>query len=365
MKWMFIEANDVWMFRESRPFAAGQAFVARSVFPPYPQTMAGAIRTNILEQTGVDFKDYARRKVQPELIKAIGAPAGGDDYPAEIGSLRLMGPFVAQRQAGKVKRFFRAPLDLMRREGKTGIAAPVSVPNYETNLPFENWHPLSTPDQERGWKEIDGWLDDDGLIAYLQGRAPAQAYSNTDLFLTEEKIGLGINYDSRTAQESLLYHADFVRPLRTETSETGLAVGLDDLAFKLLPQGVLMLGGEGRAAYYEEIKTLPEMPRIKPGKVKVILTTPAYFAGGWQPENWSPWLGEKASLVSAAVGKPISISGWDLARGTPKPMRALVPAGSVYFFENAAVPTTPFTETPRGEADFGATGFGGFALANW
>lgn len=368
MKWLFIEANDVWMFRESRPFAAGQAFIARSVFPPYPQTMAGAIRTNILEQAGVSFEDYRRRRVNPALLAAVGAPAN-ENQAAEIGSFRLLGPFLASRTGSSVKRFVRPPLDLMKRESdghmQLGIATPAPQVGFETNLPFENWRPLNAPSKDRGWKEVDGWLDEDGLSAYLKGKAPSKVTDSPELFLTEEKIGLGIDYNVRTAKESLLYHAEFVRPLHTENQESGLVVGIDDQSFRLLPPNVLMLGGEGRSAYYEAITVPASIPDPKPGKIKVILTTPAFFEHGWQPNTWSHWLGHNASLISAAVGKAITISGWDLARGQAKPMCAFVPPGSVYYFENATPCTQPFTQTPEGEPDFGALGFGGFVQTNW
>ena len=38
-------------------------------------------------------------------------------------------------------------------------------------------------------------------------------------------------------------------------------------------------------------------------------------------------------LRSACVGRPVHVSGWDMAKGQPKPTRRLAPSGSVYFFE--------------------------------
>ena len=43
--------------------------------------------------------------------------------------------------------------------------------------------------------------------------------------------------------------------------------------------------------------------------------------------------GLRAKLVAAAVGRPVTVSGWDLIENIPKPSRRLVPAGSVYFVE--------------------------------
>jgi hypothetical protein len=39
------------------------------------------------------------------------------------------------------------------------------------------------------------------------------------------------------------------------------------------------------------------------------------------------------SLVGAAIPRPLLLGGFDVAKGVPKPMRAFVPAGAVYFFE--------------------------------
>jgi CRISPR-associated protein Cmr3 len=64
------------------------------------------------------------------------------------------------------------------------------------------------------------------------------------------------------------------------------------------------------------------------------------------------------TLVSAVIGKPLAISGWDVANKRPKPLRHYVPAGSVYYFENATWKDTQFTESPEGEAQFSQMGFG-------
>jgi CRISPR-associated protein Cmr3 len=100
--------------------------------------------------------------------------------------------------------------------------------------------------------------------------------------------------------------------------------------------------------------------------VKIVLLTPAYFSDGWQPErgDWSEWV-NGGKLVSVAVGKPHLISGWDVANNQPKPLRHYVPAGSVFFFEDAEVTNKPFTETPRDSLDHGAMGFGAFAVGSW
>jgi len=56
------------------------------------------------------------------------------------------------------------------------------------------------------------------------------------------------------------------------------------------------------------------------------LTTPALY-DGWRPPAFAG-----LRLVAAAVGRPLSLGGWDLAKKRPKDMTRAVPAGSTYFF---------------------------------
>ena len=121
------------------------------------------------------------------------------------------------------------------------------------------------------------------------------------------------------------------------------------------------LGGERRLAQWRHHASAPkelawECPESlrgaldrSEGRVRMILATPGLFAGGWLP-GWlgggktagpGPWRGTppgsdvELELVSAVVGRWKPLSGWSLEQGRvgPKPIRRLVPAGSVYFFK--------------------------------
>jgi CRISPR-associated protein Cmr3 len=56
----------------------------------------------------------------------------------------------------------------------------------------------------------------------------------------------------------------------------------------------------------------------------LFLTAPGFF-GGPLPPGIFP--------IAAAVPGYTAVSGWDLAKGGPKPTRFAAPAGSVYFLE--------------------------------
>ncbi len=112
------------------------------------------------------------------------------------------------------------------------------------------------------------------------------------------------------------------------------------------------LGGERRLVHWKQTShglhwRAPELVKRaleNTEKVRLILATPAIFAGGWKPG----WLdGGLAGtihdvplrLVGVCNGRWKAVSGWSMqplpetGRPGPKPIRRMVPAGSVYFFE--------------------------------
>jgi CRISPR-associated protein Cmr3 len=109
------------------------------------------------------------------------------------------------------------------------------------------------------------------------------------------------------------------------------------------------LGGERRLVHWKKADS--DMWKCPDGirealntttRIRMVLATPAVFNDGWKPGWLTTGLegdlsGVKLKLVGASNGRWKAVSGWSLAdtekqkRG-PKPIRRMVPAGSVYFF---------------------------------
>lgn len=355
--WYFIEPVDMWMFRDSKPFAAGQAFSARSQFPPTPQTMQGVVRSNYLEAQNVDWRAYGQGRIET----SVGTPSS-------LGSFTQFGPLVGRRMIGaagktRIQLLIPAPLDVVH--SKTDKALPPqllapSAANFRTAAPFDGWRPLAAPSSAgEDLEQASGWMDQSDIERYIGGKAPSTLIKSSGIFAHEERVGLAMDHGRRTHRDQHLYHAQFVRPC----PGVGLLVKLNGPY--LDGQSIINIGGESRSGYCSQAALeWPGQPTS--GNLRVVLLTPAFFSGGWQPANgdWSPWVGG-GELVSTAIGRPQPISGWDVARNRPKPLNQYVPAGSVYYFKNAAWTGNPFTETPDGMLDHGAIGFGGALTANW
>jgi CRISPR-associated protein Cmr3 len=338
---LFIEPNDVLMFRDGRPFAGGDDHFARGIFPPSPATIYGALRSHILSNCWSEFNKFKDNQDQiPENVKKeIGTPK-------ELGSLALCQFTLAKINGNSVEQFFPMPKDMVKEkgieDGKPSILTPLNLSNSRTitDMPVglsNMWNPTEKP-----MEAVSGFLSSKEMGNYLLGTAPSITEADK-LFQTEERTGIQKSRKTRSAETGRLYSVEYFRL----KENTGFAVEVENT--KLLPElgtsGMLRLGGDNRSARYTveswtEIPVEPIKKKITDTKLfKLVLTTPAIFKQGWMPD----WInadtkqgqinGISVKLTGACVGKPIGIGGYDFVKNQPKAMKKAVPAGSVYYFE--------------------------------
>jgi CRISPR-associated protein Cmr3 len=349
--WVRIRPLDVLLFRDSRPFAAGESFRAASVpFPPGPLPFVGALRTQVLARAlaaqGLGFAEYGAACRRPGAAPPALAPIlERFGTPRELGRLRFRGPFVVHPRHGAG---VPAPLDVRLGRGEAGSSGgPVFlVPAAPRNPAARSRGPVL-----QGLRATDALGEEAaGLFAgltnlsgYLEGRS-AFFFAEGEVVAAEPRTGIALG-PGRTAAEGHLYTVEYLR-LAEGASFLVQAEGLEP--GDLPSGGLLQLGGEARAASYEVLDgpaapRVPEPPPLAGWKrFKVALLAPGIHREGWLPDFVTPGDGgffcdlgggERARLVSAAVGRPSHVGGWDLVAGAPRPMLRAAPAGSVYFFE--------------------------------
>lgn len=174
----------------------------------------------------------------------------------------------------------------------------------------------------------------------------------------EPKIGLERNDGTRTAEEGMLYSIAFVR-LRQGVALALFVEGLESV-IQSKSNWLQPLGGEGKLAGLTVSKKPPGWPAIPQFKqdargirFKLAQTTPALFdidgnrcgkQMSWLPDGFTEkaengvtsWAGVfgnniECQVVSACIGKPQKIGGWNIANNRPRNLTCYVPAGSVYF----------------------------------
>lgn len=349
MPHLFIEPTDVLVFRDGRPFDAGSDHLATGPFPPLPTTLYGALRSALLAGAGADFR-------RPDF--GLGGPAAAvAGTTTRTGSLTITDFALARRRAdASVERLYPAPLDLLQRktapEDAHGDPAHVllaptdAAPGVRSNLPegVRLLAPSVPHHADTFYERTTPWLTEAGLARLLAGSVPApeDLVEPEAVYRREPRTQVSLRGSADaaftgTAQEGKLFTVDFVRMTR----DAGFAVGLGDGGL-LGSSGLLRLGGESRPARFETTDApvggsdALRSRVAETGRVRLVLTTPAPFAHGWRPgaigdDGRGTLGGVPVRLVAAAVGRPLTLGGWDVAARRPKPARRAAPAGSVYF----------------------------------
>lgn len=290
----FIEPLDVLFLRGNKLFGDPGSY-GEALIPPWPSAAAGALRSRLLADAGVDLAAFARGEI---------------DHP-ELGTPRRPGPFtvtafqLARRGAdGTVEPMYAPPADLVLSrdaEGKLQVRAltPTSLtPNegqkssarLQSSAPLP-WLPVLAESQ-RGKPESGYWLTAAGWRDYLAGQVPAAGHwiNANELWAIDPRVGVGLDANARRAADGKLFSVQAV------TMHPGIGF-LARVAGGALPRtGTLRLGGDGRAAALTSAEVdwpEPDYAAIAAaGRCRLVLTTPGLFCpplpageglGGYKP----------------------------------------------------------------------------------
>lgn len=355
-----LEPLDLLLFRDGHPFDAGGR---ASTGLPGPQTLAGALTSALLEAAALD----------PAAVRAAvrqtGDLAGTADVlgpvAAAIGRCRFLGPLFEITAAlpartglparGLVREILLPLPAHLRRAAGTGAAVPL-LPLRD---PLPGWSGSETPLWLRSEAVLErpaGFVALSAVAGLLRGEAaPADGMVAADeVFGYEDRTGIAIDRERATASEGALYGVRFLalRPGVRLVVEVGFDGALQPLIDGL--EGLLSLGGERRSVRIEGREAVA-WPTVAPGGDGRFLWT---IAPSILPQGNR--LTEPASLAAAVSGYR-AISGWDLARGGPKPNRFAAEAGSVFFLPDLELPARGGLGRPEDVR----LGWGGYLRGNW
>jgi CRISPR-associated protein Cmr3 len=352
---LLIEPLDVLFFRDGRPFEATDTAVSTV---PRPQTVAAAIRSFLLERVGVDFDRFARDITAGATVSE--AAASQSTEARSIFSMAFKGPwFCNAARRSERRHFVPVPADLhVTSEGKVVRLLPMLKPP-------PGWKPLE-PGMLPLWhkgsartKRAEGYIDLAALKIYLAGGAPdaRELISEGDMYLRDRRTGISVDAETGSAKEGLIYGID----LLTLKQGMALYIELDAAANSVCDifnaTQVLSMGGEGHRVRVTAVEKAnwPRTVQVPSGRRAAVLTSPGIFDTGWRPSGLKP--------LAAAVPGAIAVSGWDMARGTPKPNRFAAAAGSVYYLDGPA----PDTGVPGSlcSGEDGLSGWGTYVEGVW
>ena len=374
---LFIEPLDVLILRGNKLFADAGSH-GEALMPPWPSVAAGALRSRMLIDAGLDPAAFAASSasIEPELAAALG-------NVAQPGSFRIAHFGLARRAGAGEDPLFEALLPL---------PADISVDEHDRATALQPTHlhaalassnPLPLPPtllQPAAGKPRTGlWLTSAGIAAWQRGEALSAAKQHwvaaSELWSLDSRLGIALEAGRNTVADGQLYTSEAVA-LRPGVGFVAQVAGADGL----IPQGgLLRFGGDGHAASVRACTAfLPKgdaSALASARRFRLLLTSPGIFPDGWrlpgmQADGRWHFHGASARLASAALPRLETLSGWNVARQQPKPALRAVPAGSVYWLDDfqgdaAALDALATDGLPLDDRSRRAEGFNNCLLATW
>ena len=385
-----LTCRDPIVSRDGRPFGINQGNRMRTVGWPLPSVVAGSLRTALGKDAGREFSAVTAR----ELLQV--AVAG--TFPVADRTLYLPAPndCVVHEEKG--------PLAARPRDGSEDGEGGCDWP--ASGLRPVMLSAKDAPDDFKP-KESPAWWPVESYVAWLTGNSVAFDCTFLKAALTEDRTHVQLRPETGAADEGILFTSAALplthlprhgqekadrRNDRFAEIRLTLRVTADHWAADTAARLDVLhpLGGERRLAHWKaaasDLWACPEavsfaLAKSKSGRVRMALVTPGIFAQGWKP-GWlndeltgSPCAdGPKLKLVGVSIQRWRAVSGWSLAalpnqpRG-PKPVKRMVPAGGVYFFEvidgNAASLSSHWLQTVSDDEQDRRDGFGLAAWGTW
>jgi CRISPR-associated protein Cmr3 len=370
-----VEPRHGFFAKDARGWFAGSGLLANCLPWILPTTMRGALCTAIgreLElssgklfapQEWLDLKD----KLQLIKMIALRAPVGQPftladrmwPAPADAVLLEDHNHPIRLTASKPTVRFWD------RKDDATLAALEImTVPAGLTNADAK---PLTGP----------AWWTEEEFIGWLTGNASRGPSSKIARFrhpALRSSVHVKMDNTTETADTGLLWSQEFRETITPRSSEGtlvdrwGIAVSLmieAPSAQRVVPTVTTLAGDRHLASIHcgQSLDTIPEtiteaLNVQSIHRIRLYAITPTYFVNGWYPDGFSmdadslvgrlPGISEPVRLVSACVGRPTPISGWDRARqnvsggtkhldsdggGMPRATRLCCPPGSVWVFE--------------------------------
>ncbi len=338
--WRRIEPLDICIFRGNRLFG-GPGTLADPLMPPWPSVFSGALRSRMLVDQGFDLARYANgQKPEGPLGDILGTPENPGSFAVGLVGL-------CQGKEGRAA--FPLPKDLRVRSlgrDKAGLAVnrlqPVPNDAMGSAAPLPSL-PRVLVDRSGLADKVSGdfWITSAGLLSYLRGD-PVEAghvVPASQFWKWDSRLGIGLSRERRTVVEGQLYTVEAV----AMAPETAFLVEVRGCPEERLPKdGLLRLGGDGRGAVLSSAGGPISEPPLDPDEpFFLLLATPGVFPkGGLLPGlkqekgDWRlHWEKVRARLAAVHLGRPIIVSGWDLAAHRPRPAQPAAAPGAVYFFD--------------------------------
>jgi len=288
---------DTLFFKGAEPMSMGEDHTSSSMFPPFPNTIMGAIRTAYLKQHRINFNDYGKGKVDAKIHDDIGE-AGKD------ATFSIIGPFFKKNNNYYIPAPYNWYMDKKDQDNKEILVTKSEKIESSLIKSSENIY------WAKGGGELISiggrWVNINDLYQNIN---TIDLLSIDDFADLEARTGIQLEDNRRIVKEGHLYSFSH----RRLKDGVELVFGIDR-EIDIEDSGVLKLGGEQRFGMYQKIEN--PVPYINKGNCFLSLS----MVCGTDTSN--------NALIS--TGKIQYAGGWDMKKGFHKDLKGYYPAGTVF-----------------------------------
>lgn len=322
-----IKPLDLLFFRDAKPFIGGEENQAVSLVFPNLATIYGALRSSYFAEHKEALK-LAQTDQDPTKSLVVNHVCYLNQNsilwpkPADL----FVNKDMSKLQLKKAKRNNLYPAKMMKCVEMGG--------NINSLIAEQNLQHYYVCDERA--EDIDfGVVTKEELLNYGMGQSEIDIKTLSHCISKEDKVGIARNDERHAVEEGMLYYLSQIRYHNLE-----LVVDFDCLC---LPEsGFLKLGGEGKGVAYSNYEGElfdNEIYNQKVKYLKLYLTSPAIFENGWIPDfinkdsKFGVLNGKQVKLIAGCVANPLHVGGYDMKLRKEKPIKKVVPAGSIYLLE--------------------------------
>lgn len=337
-QWLLLDPLDTLFFRGSESMVAGEDHEVRSVFPPLPATLMGALTTAMLQQRSIRPEDYVQKKGPPPEITSQYPLLGVPGRPG----FQVLGPFFrAEVENKEIEWFFPAPAHWYASiSGKEKDIQKVEV--HPVEILTEKYQALrmcgSVSDpvwvlnpKRENLKSLAGmWVNTEAFATLAERKATISLCPKLEqviksnpavvpllaLFDNELRVGIALESGTRRVKTGHLYSATQIR--LAPGVHLAICLDVDLIPSHLDSEGILSLGGEQRLVHYRPPSTVPHIP---PGSSCWVMALAPQPYNQIKDQGWEN--------LPRASGPLLRLGGWDMKEGFHKDTVAYVPAGTV------------------------------------
>lgn len=324
-----ITAHDLLFFGTGRPFSMEDESWTLGIFPPYPATLYGFLRTIYFENK-MDDLQYANDTNNPSKdptkdLKIL-------DYHLELESKEgtqylypLPNCFLKNKKKEENAESETKP-EKLELEPTTDIIS---------NYPFT--HILKS---SKGKKEGYGplcFIKENDLQNFLNGKDISEVVDLSKLMKSEDRISISKNRYTGLAEDGKLFRvqfADTTFDIKGVLNKIHFNITISGLQLPEISHG-RRLGGEGKIAFLEKLdksKNNVIIDFITNENPTVIYIQTSCIVNSIDDINAE--LNESGYEVSCISNNDFDdIGGWDIQKKMPKKMEPALPAGSLVFIE--------------------------------